>query len=118
MGIIDSVKGLWALRGLVAEAKKEITVNNEIKPGWKTSEFWLHIASQLPTVLGLFLGASNPIVIALTAAGALAASVYTLSRSNLKGAALSAAASDAAKAASDSLTKAAADAPKAEAPKP
>ena len=49
----------------------------QAKPGWKTTEFWLTVATQIPVVLGIFLGASNPITIGVGAAATIA---YTLGR--------------------------------------
>lgn len=81
-------------------------MDTTVTPGWKTSEFWLHIVSQLPAVLGIFLGASNPIVLGVAAVGALASSVYTFSRSGLKSDAMAAAAASAASAAATEISKA------------
>lgn len=77
-----------------------------VTPGYKTSEFWLHIIAQVPTILALFLGASNPITIAVAAVGALGSAVYTISRSGLKSDAIVSAAASATAAASDALVKA------------
>ena len=82
-------------------------MGSTVEPGWKTSEFWMHILAQVPTVLALFLGASNPITIAVAAAGTLASGIYTVSRSGLKSDALTAAASAAATAAASALVQAA-----------
>ena len=49
----------------------------EAKPGWKTTEFWMTIVAQVPVVLGIFIGVSNPITIGVGAAATIA---YTLSR--------------------------------------
>ena len=65
--------------------KEAVTMDGTIKPGWKTTEFWLTILAQAPTVLGIFLGASNPITIGISAAATIA---YTLGRSWNKGNAL------------------------------
>lgn len=101
----------WKAWGILSTLKKEgeaTTMNNgTVTPGWKTSEFWLHIAAQIPTIGALFLGASNPIVLGLTAACALGSAIYTVSRSQVKVAALTAAA----QAAADSLSTTAQAAP-------
>ena len=52
-------------------------MDNSSKPGWKTTEFWLTILTQVPTVLGLIMGASNPVTIGIGAAATIA---YTLCR--------------------------------------
>lgn len=65
---------------------------NTVTPGWKTSEFWLTVVHQLPTLLAVLLGASNPVTIAIGAASALGASIYSASRSHVKATALEVAA--------------------------
>lgn len=83
--------------------------NGTVTPGWKTSEFWLHILAQAPAVLGIFIGAANPVVIGVAAFANLGAAVYTAMRSNVKiasiGATAAPAAVDAANAAAAALTK-------------
>lgn len=68
---------LWRI---YRQTKEEATKMNEQanKPGWKTTEFWLTVLAQVPAVLGIFLGASNPITIGVGAACVVA---YTLGRS-------------------------------------
>lgn len=53
-----------------------------VTPGWKTSEFWLSLLPQVPVVLGVFLGSTNPITLGI---GAVCALGYTLSRAYVKG---------------------------------
>ena len=74
-------------------------------PGWKTSEFWLHIISQVPTVLALCLGASNPVTLGIGAAAMLGSSIYTACRSNVKATGLQVAV-QAAQAAAQAITAA------------
>src|SRR3990167_5925867 len=78
------------------EAVKEVHMDGQVKPGWKTTEFWLTLVPQIPVIVGLFLGVNNPIVIALAAASSIA---YTLGRNWTKGNAI--------KVATDALTAAA-----------
>jgi hypothetical protein len=111
MNIVTKVRALMAISDMISEGEKETTMNGTVTPGYKTSEFWLHILSQVPAVLGMFLGASNPIVLAVAAAGALASAVYTVSRSGLKSTAITAAASNAASAAASALQQAVPPAP-------
>lgn len=103
----------WKVWGIFStlenEAEGKTMDNGTVTPGWKTSEFWLHIAAQIPTVAALLLGASNPVVLGLTAACALGSAIYTISRSNVKVTALTAAA----QAAADSLNSAPQAAPTA-----
>jgi hypothetical protein len=62
--------------------------NQTVTPGWKTSEFWLTLLHQIPTVLAIFLGASNPAVIAVGVVGGLVSAIYTANRSGVKIAAM------------------------------
>ena len=59
-------------------------MKRQVKPGWKTTEFWLHIVSQLPTVAALALGASNPVTLGIGAFAALSSVIYTASRTAVK----------------------------------
>jgi hypothetical protein len=95
MGPVDAVKLFFLVRRIQHDAVKEIIMENQAKPGWKTTEFWLTIATQVPVVVGVFIGASNPITLGLGAAATIA---YTLSRawSKSNGAAVALAALDAA----------------------
>ncbi len=63
-------------------------MDNQVTPGWKTSEFWLHIVGQVPAVLGIIMGASNPVVLGVSAVCGLASAIYTACRSQVKVAAL------------------------------
>lgn len=81
-------------------------------PGWKTSEFWLHIVSLVPMVLGVALGASNPVTLGVGAVATIGAAVYTASRSGVKSSAAQVAAS-AAPAIAKAITDSVATAPKA-----
>lgn len=63
--------------GDLSKAKQGVVMDQTTKPGWKTTEFWLTILTQIPTVLGLIMGASNPITIGIGAAATIA---YTLCR--------------------------------------
>lgn len=76
------------------------------KPGWKTTEFWLTLLSNVPAVLAVFGVASNPIGMAVGAAATIG---YAISRSSHKSAV--------AQAAALACVQAAADAAKSEAGK-
>lgn len=79
--MLDKLRALLKLWDLEKQAVKEIKMGNEIKPGWKTSEFWLSLLAQVPAIVGLFLGTSNPAVIAVGAAVNIA---FILGRSHVK----------------------------------
>lgn len=70
------------LIGIVAQATQASTQPSS--PGWKTSEFWLHILSFVPMALGAALGASNPVTLGVGAIAVLGSSIYTASRSHIK----------------------------------
>lgn len=59
------------------------------KPGWKTSEFWLHLLSYVPAILATVVGPEHPAVLALgavvTLSGQSAAKSYTSKRVQVKG---------------------------------
>ena len=46
-----------------------------IKAGFKTTEFWLTVLAQVPTVIGLFVGQTNPITVGIGAACVIAYNV-------------------------------------------
>lgn len=78
------LQAYWKISSLESEAVEVKTVNNQAKPGWKTSEFWLHVLAQAPAIAGIFLGATNPVVLGLAAISTLGAAVYTASRTSVK----------------------------------
>lgn len=65
-------------------------MENSVKPGWTTSEFWLHILANAPVVLALIPGFAIPagVVVLITAVSHVAAAFYGSSRADLKGKAL------------------------------
>ena len=77
--------------GLVAQTVQSASA--PASPGWRTSEFWLHILSLVPMGLGIAIGASNPITLGVGALATIGASVYTASRSGVKSSAVQVAAS-------------------------
>ncbi len=80
---------LWkagqALGPLETEAEQDTKMpDNTTKPGWKTSEFWLHVLAYAPAVAAIFLPPSAPALIAISAVAHLSAAAYTFSRSGVK----------------------------------
>ena len=78
MNILTALRAYTMLEDDMKKAKEEVNMEGLTKAGWKTSEFWLTILAQVPTLLGMFLGASNPITLGVGAAAIVA---YTLGRS-------------------------------------
>ncbi len=92
-----------ALAALISGLQSSLTVT----PGVSTSEFWVSlIFHQVPAILALALGASNPVCMVVSAVCALSSAVYSASRSYVKTNTAQAAAS-AIQAAADAVTAAA-----------
>ena len=77
--VINEIRGFLMLWKLEKKAKE--VAMDQTKPGWKTTEFWITLIPQIPVIAGLFLGATNPIVLGIAAATSIA---YTIIRSNHK----------------------------------
>lgn len=56
----------------------------KVKPGWKTTEFWFAVFHQVPTILAIALGASNPVTLGLGAAMGVASALHNKSRTEIK----------------------------------
>lgn len=52
--LIQKIKVLLAARKLVKDAKREVKMNGETKPGWQTTEFWGKVLIQLVLVFNAF----------------------------------------------------------------
>lgn len=61
---------------------------NTVKPGWKTTEFWLGIIPQVLPVLALVLGNAHPAVLIVNVVGGIVSKFYTADRTQLKAKAL------------------------------
>lgn len=95
-----------AISALVTGVAQAVqTASSPSSPGWKTSEFWLHILSLIPVGLAAAVGASNPITLGVAAAVTLGSSIYSICRSNVKVNALQVA-SQAAQAAASAIVSA------------
>ena len=69
----SAMKALMFIRKMAVEAKREVkTMDNEVKPGWKTTEFWITaIAAGLTMIQSMQGSIPHPwgeIVIAIMAA--------------------------------------------------
>ena len=105
MNILDDIKALLVFKKAVSDAVLETKMNNVPTPGWKTSEFWMHLLAQLPALAAMFFGANSSATIGIAVGANLGAAIYTACRSNVKMAAL-----DALKNATDALNAASASA--------
>lgn len=70
---------------LMEEAKKEVVVGNEVKPGWKTSEFWLGAVGIVATV-GAALAPMIPAsaLVWIASVSAIVPSVFIVARTIAK----------------------------------
>ena len=89
MNLFDEIKALFAIKRAVDNVREE----QKVKPGWKTTEFWMTIATNVVTVAGALKGLIPDDKAALIVA--IANAVYGVARA---------------------LTKATADTPDAAAP--
>lgn len=96
------------------EALTGVKVDNTVKPGWKTSEFWLHLLAMASGVLAIVPGVPAAAVVGVAAISNLAAAWYSYNRTDVKTTALSVAldaGTQAANAAADAIKRAMASAP-------
>lgn len=56
MGFFADLKALWNLKSFWGKIKEEYKMDSTIKPGWKTTEFWLSLLSQGVTLIGALKG--------------------------------------------------------------
>ena len=84
MSIIDKIKALWTLRSVGTEIIQEATKMDSAssKPGWKTTEFWSHVATQLAVLWGAVQGFVPPKVAAIVSVAGTA--VYVVARTIAK----------------------------------
>jgi len=81
-----TITTLWNLLKIGDTIDADVTqgeIMNATTPAWKTAAFWLHVFAQVPTVVAYFLGASNPIVIAVGAAAGLSTVIYNLAQAHV-----------------------------------
>lgn len=74
---------LWTTKGIVEEEIKEAKMDTASgQPGWKTSEFWLHLASQVGVLWGAVQGFIPPQYAAIISISGIA--IYTIARTVAK----------------------------------
>lgn len=79
MNIIEQIKVLFRIRKPATDLLQEV---KQVKSGWKTSEFWMTVVSQLLAVVGALSGVLDAKTAAIVV-GALNA-VYTVLRTIAK----------------------------------
>ena len=80
--MFGKIKALFKARRLAKEAAKEVTVDGQKKPGYKTTEFWLTLLANLPMIACTLKGQESlPCIVA----GVLATISYHWQRGTLKG---------------------------------
>ena len=85
MGLIDDARLYSAAKALAEMTQEEAMKMTGTKPGWKTTEFWMTLMTNLIGVLGMAKGAVPPqyqpyVIGALTVLN----SVYTIARTFIK----------------------------------
>ena len=81
--LIVKVKSVIAAWKLLRQANKEVIVDGESKPGWKTTEFWGKVVVQIIILVNSMQGADVDPQMAVAAIAGVEA-VYALSRSLVK----------------------------------
>jgi hypothetical protein len=79
MSVIDWFKLFWKVRTPVEDTIKEIKT---MKSGWKSSEFWIHLATQATVLWAAVQGFVPPKVAAIVTVSGSA--IYTIARTVLK----------------------------------
>lgn len=82
MTIIDKIKLLFKVKGTAEDIYKEAQIMNGTTPGWKTTEFWLNVATQIATLWGAVSGFIPPKYAAIISTSGIA--VYTVARTIIK----------------------------------
>lgn len=83
MNWLQKIKLLFTAKSMIEtdieEAKK---MDSTSKPGWKSTEFWLNVATQIGTLWGAVAGFIPPKYAAIISTAGIA--VYTVARTILK----------------------------------
>lgn len=82
MGILQKLKLLITLNAYFEKDVKEATTMDGTKPGWKTTEFWLTVASQVATIWGSVQGFIPPKYAVI--ATSVGTAIYTILRTLAK----------------------------------
>jgi hypothetical protein len=79
---IKAIPALWKTKGFVEDGIKGAKKMTENKPGYKTTEFWLDMATKVGVLWGAVSGMIPPKYAAIIAVAGTA--VYTVARTVLK----------------------------------
>lgn len=83
MNILQKIKAAWAVKSFAEQEFKEATMPTASgKPGWKTTEFWMNLASQAGILWGAVHGFVPPQYAAIISAVGIG--VYTVARTVVK----------------------------------
>lgn len=83
MNYFKLIPALWKTKGIIQEEIKEAQMpTSSGNPGWKTSEFWFHLASQAGILWGAVQGFIPPQYAAMISVGGIA--IYTIARTIAK----------------------------------
>lgn len=82
MKLLDKLKGLLALNRAANNIQEAYKMNSTIKPGWKTTEFWMAVATNVIAVVGTLKGVIPPDHASLIIA--IANAVYGIARAITK----------------------------------
>lgn len=82
MNIFQKIKIALLLKSFEENVEKEAFTMNGVKPGWKTSEFWLNVMVQAGTIWGSVQGFVPPKYAAIVSA--VGTAVYTIVRTLAK----------------------------------
>jgi hypothetical protein len=83
MNLIDKIKAFFVIKKAIENIKEENKkMETQIKPGWKTTEFWATMATNVIAVVGALSKFISPDVSAIVIA--IANAIYSISRGMAK----------------------------------
>lgn len=85
MSLLEKIKALWSIKKAVSKIEEAYKMDTTpIKPGWKTSEFWLTVIFNLVTILGTLKGVipANIGTVALTVLNSVYGLIRAITKSN------------------------------------
>lgn len=82
MNLLEKMNLLFRLNSFINAEIKEAQIMNGSKPGWKTTEFWLNIASQIGLLWGTYSHFIPPQYAVPISIGGVA--IYTVARTVAK----------------------------------
>lgn len=82
MNLFQKIKTLFVVKDIAQDTLKEAQKMNGSTPGWKTTEFWSHVASQATVLWAAIQGFIPPKYAAIISVSG--AAVYTICRTVYK----------------------------------